>query len=123
MLIECLVVGAGGAAGAICRYLLGLVRIGSDFPLMTFVTNLAGAVMIGVVTALAERWTSMTPEMMLFLKTGFCGGFTTFSTFSLETLTLLENHNFATAAGYIAASLVLCIAGVWIGQQAVERLM
>lgn len=123
MITQCLVVGAGGALGAVCRYLLSLVRFEGAFPLMTFLTNLAGAVAIGAVVALAARWTPMAPNTVLFLKAGFCGGFTTFSTFSLETLKLIEGHHLATAAAYAAASLFLCVAGVWLGQQAVDRLL
>ncbi len=123
MIAECLIVGAGGAVGAVCRYLMSMVRFEGDFPLMTFLTNFTGAVIIGIVVALAAGRTAMTPDAVLFFKTGFCGGFTTFSTFSLEMLKLIEEHHFATAALYAACSLLLCIAGVWLGEQIVQRLM
>ena len=83
MFTGCLIVGAGGAVGAVCRYLMSLVRFEGAFPLMTFLTNFAGAVIIGIIAALAAGWTVMTPNAVLFFKTGFCGGFTTFSTFYL----------------------------------------
>ena len=114
MFTGCLIVGAGGAVGAVCRYLMSLVR---------FLTNFAGAVIIGIIAALAAGWTVMTPNAVLFFKTGFCGGFTTFSTFSLETLKLIEEHHFGTAALYAAGSLVFCVAGVWLGELIVQRLM
>ena len=86
----CLLIGIGGAAGAILRYLLGMLPLSGDFPLATFLTNLLGAIAIGLVIGVSERFPQLPRELVLFLKTGFCGGFTTFSTFSLETLTLLE---------------------------------
>ena len=121
MMIQCMAVGAGGAIGAVFRYLLSLIRVGSDFPLMTFLTNVAGAVAIGVIAAFAERFAGISPCALLFLKTGICGGFTTFSTFSLETLTLIQKNHMVTACAYAGASLIFCLAGVWLGGQMVKR--
>lgn len=121
MLMQCFIVGAGGALGAVFRYVLSLIRVESDFPLMTFLTNVIGAAAIGVIAALAERSAGLSPGTLLFFKTGVCGGFTTFSTFSLETLTLIEKNHTVTACAYAGASLVLCIAGVWLGEQMVRR--
>ena len=90
MIEKMILVAAGGAAGAVCRYLVSLVPVKADFPVMTFVTNLAGAFLIGLIVGLAANRWSESPRLVLFLKTGFCGGFTTFSTFSLETVQLLE---------------------------------
>ena len=86
-MIAALCVGAGGFCGAIARYLLGLLPYQGQFPLITFVINFTGAVAIGaVVEAASIRPGMLPPNAVLFVKTGLCGGFTTFSTFSLETL-------------------------------------
>ena len=83
-MIAALCVGAGGFCGAIARYLLGLLPYQGQFPLITFIINFTGAVAIGaVVEAASIRPGMLPPNAVLFLKTGLCGGFTTFSTFSL----------------------------------------
>lgn len=107
-------VAAGGALGAVCRYALSLVSIKSDFPVMTFLTNLLGAFAIGIVVGLSLK-NKTQPNLILFLKTGFCGGFTTFSTFSLEAFNLFAKGAWGTALLYALASLTLCIAGVGLG--------
>lgn len=119
MLYNCLAVGAGGALGAVCRYLVGLVPLlqRGAFPLGTLLINLAGAVLIGAVTGRAQGVAGMDPRLLLFLKVGLCGGFTTFSTFSLESLTLLEQGRTGLFGLYAAASVALCLAGVWLGRQ------
>lgn len=109
-----LFVALGGALGAVCRYGLSLVTVKMDFPLMTFITNLLGAFIIGLIAGTAAR-KNVSLGVVLFLKTGFCGGFTTFSTFSLEAFTLLQKGAYLTAAVYVVLSLVLCVAGVAAG--------
>ena len=111
-----ILIGAGGALGAICRYLLSLVHTEGSFPWMTFATNLIGAFLIGLIVASAEKH-GLSSSLVLFLKTGFCGGFTTFSTFSLETFNLLEHGHAETALIYAGLSLGLCVLGVWLGEQ------
>ena len=111
-----LLVGAGGALGAMGRYGLSLLPFRGEFPLLTLVTNLLGAVLIGLIAGwagrgrLSEHWT-------LFWKTGVCGGFTTFSTISLETQTLLEKGRWLLGGGYIVLSVALCLLGVALGQR------
>lgn len=111
----CLLVGAGGCIGAVCRYLIGMIPVRASFPVITLIINLAGAVLIGVIAGAALENPCFPKEMVLFLKTGVCGGFTTFSTFSLETLTLIEQNKIVTASAYAVVSVILCIIGVWIG--------
>lgn len=82
---------------------------------MTLLTNFLGAVVIGAVAQAAGQL-PMSKSAVLFLKTGLCGGFTTFSTFSLETVELLEQGRWAAGGGYILASVGLCLAGVLLGR-------
>ena len=110
-------VGLGGAIGSIFRYTLSLLPIKSSFPILTLITNLLGAFIIGVVVGLFEKQ-YLSSQIHLFLKTGLCG-FTTFSTFSLETLTLLENGMIFMAIIYALISVVGCIMGVYLGKMIV----
>ena len=111
-------VGLGGAIGSIFRYTLSLLPIKSSFPVLTLITNLLGAFIIGVVVGLFEKQ-YLSSQIHLFLKTGLCGGFTTFSTFSLETLTLLENDMIFIAIVYAFISVAGCIVGVYLGKMIV----
>ena len=111
-----LFVGLGGFIGASCRYALGLISVKIDFPVMTFIINIIGAILIGIVVSVSANLQGVSPNAVLFFKTGLCGGFTTFSTFSLETLTLIENGHIPTACGYAGLSVVCCVIGVFIGK-------
>lgn len=117
-MIECLVVGAGGFVGAVLRYLVGLLEMNpeSGFPLKTFIINIAGAFLIGVVAALASR-EALSPKTVLFLKVGICGGFTTFSSFALENHDLMMGGSSGVAVTYMAVSLVLGILAVYVAQR------
>lgn len=122
---EAVLVGAGGMLGCIARYWLGgLVQRGvnTDFPLGTISVNLLGGFIIGLVMALSIERNAIGPGTRLLLTTGFCGGFTTMSTFSYETLALLGDGQTTVALSYVGASLVGCVAAVWIGQ-VVARLL
>lgn len=119
-----LCVGAGGALGAMGRYGLGLIPLAPELPLMTPLINFLGSVAIGVIVEAAELASGALPrEAVLFLKVGLCGGFTTFSTFSLETLDLIESGQYAFAGAYALASVVLCVAGVLAGKMLARALM
>jgi fluoride exporter len=116
-----LCVAAGGALGSLLRYGISLVPIKTNFPIQTFVTNIIGALIIGFITAFtvlrAQQTGSRVPEhLLLLLKTGFCGGFTTFSTFSLETLTLFEKGHVPTGTVYALLSLAAGIGAVLLGE-------
>ena len=119
-MVAVLCVGLGGFIGSVGRYLLGLVPVEGDFPLMTFAVNFAGAVLIGAVFEAATEGSGLPDNAVLFLKTGVCGGFTTFSAFSLETLALLARGKYATGALYACGSVLACLAGVVIGRLAVR---
>ena len=111
-----LAVGAGGALGAIGRWGLSLLPFRGEFPLLTLVTNLLGAVLIGFIAGWAGRG-RLSSGWTLFWKTGVCGGFTTFSTFSLESLTLLEKGKWLLGGSYMVLSVVLCLLGAALGQR------
>lgn len=114
-------VGLGGAIGAILRYELSLISMKLEFPMMTFITNIIGAILIGIVVGLFEK-NDISYSMHLFLKTGVCGGFTTFSTFSLESLSLLETGKYGLGSLYIVMSVGCCILGVMIGKFMIQQL-
>ena len=115
-MINLLIVAAGGALGAAGRYAVGLLPVKTDFPLLTLLVNAAGAVIIGFLAGLFARG-GLTDRRLLFWKTGVCGGFTTFSTFSLESLTLLEKGKWLLGGSYMVLSVVLCLLGVALGQR------
>ena len=119
---ECILVGIGGFAGSVLRYLVGLVPAENDngFPVKTLMINVAGAFAIGLIAALAEKWKICDPRMILMLKVGVCGGFTTFSTFAFESAELIKSGSILTAVSYMALSLVLGIGAVFISQAVVR---
>ena len=114
MIRELFAVGLGGAAGSIVRYMLSVWLLGGHtllgFPAGTFTVNAAGSLLIG--NSAAAGW---------LLIAGFCGGFTTFSTFSADAVRLLRAGDYGPATAYIALSVAVCIAfaalGMWIGAQ------
>ena len=124
-MLNCLAVGLGGFIGAVIRYLMGLIPIKNpaSFPVNTFIINIAGAFAIGCIAYAMSKNQNIDSRLILFLKVGICGGFTTFSTFSLETLTLFENGKAFAGSIYGILSLVLCVAGVWLGQYWAKALL
>lgn len=119
MIREFLAVGCGGALGSMARYALAQVALAGHalwgFPAGTFVVNAAGSLLIGL---LAGTLRSQTAVWLLVV--GFCGGFTTFSTFSADTVRLLRAGSYGAAAAYVAASVAVCLLctalGMRIGQ-------
>ncbi len=112
-----LIIGTGSFIGGIGRYLLSKFiqsRYLSTFPFGTLGVNIAGCFIIGIVFALSER-TNISLEMRLFLATGVCGGFTTFSAFSYETYILLRNGQLMYAIVYISASVLLVVSATFAG--------
>lgn len=122
-MIECLAVGMGGFIGASLRYIMGFIVIkDSTFPLMTMLINIIGAFLIGIIAAIASKY-NLDSRWVLFLKTGICGGFTTFSTFSLESMNLISDGKLVIAMMYIFLSIILCLLFVWLGNLAVKVLL
>ncbi|EEH63924.1 protein CrcB [Gleimia coleocanis DSM 15436] len=121
MFINALAVGAGGFIGAALRYLISVsIPYRGGFPWATFGINMLGTFLLAFFAqVLVVRW-GLGETASLALRVGLCGGFTTFSTFSLETLTLVENGQWGTAVIYVTVSiifgLVAAIAGSYIGQ-------
>lgn len=117
-MIECLVVGAGGFVGAVLRYLIGLIPVSESFafPIKTFAINVAGCFLIGIIAALALKNEGISPRLVLFLKVGICGGFTTFSSFALETGDLMKAGSMGLAMLYVILSVVVGVAAMFAGQ-------
>jgi CrcB protein len=110
-----LLVAAGGAIGSVGRAWVGIAAarlFGLSFPWGTMIINIVGSAIIGIIaaTALSPGRTVLSPEIRIFLMVGFCGGFTTFSSFSLQTFELLRDGRPGAALANIVASVVLCIA-------------
>jgi fluoride exporter len=113
-------VAVGGAMGSVVRFWLATVMTaltGPRFPWGTLLINVLGSFVIGLVAGLTLTpvRVNMTPDIRIFLMTGICGGFTTFSAFSLQTLELLQNGDVVPAFGYTIGSVVLCVIATYCG--------
>ncbi|KPP98385.1 MAG: CrcB protein [Bacteroidetes bacterium HLUCCA01] len=118
MIKTLLLVGLGGAAGSILRYLTGYAAdkwIQAGFPVGTLIVNILGSFLIGLTISLLDRYTVTSPELKYLLVVGFLGGFTTFSAFTYENVNLLQTGNIGTALLYMVGSVVAGLAAVWVG--------
>lgn len=120
-----LAVALGGALGSVTRYLVGIGAgrlFSTDFPWGTLIINITGSFVIGLFASLfAIRW-NLPQAVRIFLIVGFCGGYTTFSTFSLDSFYLIERGEFAATAAYMVASALLSL-GALIGAMHLVRTM
>ena len=109
ILIKSLIVGLGGAIGSIIRFLIGLIPLNetTSFPINTFIVNVIGAIAIGFIVFYASE--NFDENWLLFLKVGICGGFTTFSTFALETADLMKAGNTMVALLYVVLSVIVAV--------------
>jgi len=106
----------GGGLGSICRYGIALLlkKNQFNFPFATLIANIIACIILGYLIGLAAK-DSISMNQKLLLMTGFCGGFSTFSTFSAETFLLFENGNVGYALANIGLSIIVCLVGIWIG--------
>lgn len=118
---QLILVGLGGFAGSIARYLLGGVLWHATeswrFPVATFSINVLGCFVLGLLAGAGERYLSLSAEARLLLFTGVLGGFTTFSAFGAEGLALVRRGEFGTAAGYASLSVLGGFTAVWVGMK------
>src|SRR5690554_6614034 len=118
MLKTLVIVGIGGGVGSVLRYLTSVITdkyIQNVFPWATFLVNILGCVMIGILLGWFTKQQVENAELRLLFITGFCGGFTTFSAFALENFKLFQSGNVLLALLYIALTVVLGVLAVWIG--------
>lgn len=117
-----LYVALGGALGSVLRYVATLcIHPKVSFPLATFLINISGSFLIGVLAGYFLKNNLENENLRLLLITGLCGGFTTFSTFSLDSLKLIQSGQVAQATLYIATSVVVCIVFTFIGFQLTSK--
>ncbi len=123
--MQLLYVFIGGGLGAALRHVVNLASlrlVGTGLPWGTFFINVTGSILMGMVAGLFAWKVSLPPALRLFLATGILGGYTTFSTFSLETALLLERGQTWQAIGYVLASVLLGVTGLFAGMAAVRAL-
>ncbi|HET7623336.1 MAG TPA: fluoride efflux transporter CrcB [Gemmatimonadaceae bacterium] len=119
-------VALGSALGGVARFLLSTFlqqKAGAAFPIGTLVVNISGSILLGFLLRYALSTTAITPEVRGLLTTGFCGGYTTFSTFTYETMTLVEDGEMGRAAAYIALSVAVSLIGAYLGIAAARQLV
>ena len=108
----------GGGTGAVLRYLAGVLAVkvlNVNLPVSTFVVNIAGCFILGFLFALFVSKPEVNPALKLALTAGFCGGLTTFSTFSFEMFEMLKNAQYMQFSVYLVSSLTVGLLAVWIG--------
>jgi CrcB protein len=119
-------VAIGAAIGGVSRYYLSLAmteRLGDAFPWATLVINVTGSLLLGFLMRYALASPTTNVEVRLLLATGFCGGYTTFSTFSYETALLLEDGRYERAATYVLGSVLVALAATFAGFMVAQQLL
>src|SRR5438270_11558641 len=120
-------VAVGSAVGGVARFALASIvqqRVGPNFPVGTLVVNITGSFLLGLLLRYALATDAISPELRALLTTGFCGGYTTFSTFTYDTLVLMEEGGGHGRAGlYVLLSVVLSLVAAWLGIMAASALI
>jgi CrcB protein len=119
-------IAVGSAIGGVSRYLVGGLSqrlAGGTFPIGTLLVNITGSFFLGFILRYGVETTTLTPEVRAFLTVGFCGGYTTFSTFSYETVALAEDGQWTRAALYVALSVGLSLVATFVGFVAARELI
>lgn len=123
MLKSMFMAGIGGFVGTCLRFLVGracMACFPSFWPIGTMIVNLAGCLLIGMLCGVAQRTNLVSAELNVLLVAGFCGGFTTFSSFSNETYQMIQSRGVSTALLYVLLSVVLGVGFVWLGRWLTE---
>lgn len=118
MIRTLVLIALGGGIGSIFRYLTSVMvqkYYASIFPLATLITNVLGCFLIGLIVGLLEKNQLTNSDLKWFLITGFCGGYTTFSAFGYENISLMQSNNSGLAFVYIGVSIITGLFAVWIG--------
>lgn len=119
-------IGVGSAIGGMARYLFSTaiqLRLGTTFPLGTLLVNITGSVLLAFVLRYALSTPEISPDLRALVTTGFFGGYTTFSAFSYETIALIEDGDYRRAGLYLTASVVLTLAGAFLGIVAAREVL
>ncbi|CUU04570.1 CrcB protein [Candidatus Kryptobacter tengchongensis] len=118
-MLKFIIAGLGGFVGAGLRYFLSTFTykiLGTDFPYGTFVVNVLGSFLIGLFMGLIDRGLIISSNWRIFIAVGLLGGFTTFSSFSYETVELLKQGSMLTAIANITYTILNCLAATWLGE-------
>lgn len=119
MIKSLLIVGFGGFIGTVARFLISRYlqfNITSVFPWSTFIVNIVGSLLIGIIFGISEKGNVLSPEIRLFLTVGICGGFTTFSTFSNDSFLLMRDQEWIRFALYTSLSIFIGLIAVYAGR-------
>lgn len=119
MLKSILLVGLGGFIGTVARFLIARYfqfNVTSVFPWSTFIVNIVGCLLIGIIYGLSEKGNVWSPDIRLFLTVGICGGFTTFSTFSYDSFLLIQEQDWFRFALYTSLSIFIGLMAVYVGR-------
>ena len=119
-------VGIGAAIGGMSRFLLGSFiqqRTAGDFPMGTLVINVTGSFLLGIIMRYAIQTDAVSPELRALLTSGFCGGYTTFSTFSYEAAILLKEGEYSRASLYVGSSVAFALIFMFLGFATAQRLL
>ena len=121
-MLDCILIGTGGFIGTVIRYLIGCIPAKSwnNFPIKTLCINVAGAFLIGLIAAMAAKDRSLNQHIVLMLRVGVCGGFTTFSTFAYESVDLFQKGMGWSAVLYVMLSIVLGFSAIYLAQMIIR---